>query len=84
MGATVGPSGTRLAQAHLRHVLGVAGVAVFPRPLLVAAAARHWLPGGGDASGAWDTELQAGLGAWLVSLAAAWQPPADGRGDQRM
>ena len=50
MGATVGPWGTRVAQAHLRHVLGVAGVAVFPRPLLVAAAARHWLPCGGDAS----------------------------------
>ncbi len=84
MGATVGPWGTRVAQAHLRHVLGVAGVAVFPRPLLVAAAARHWLPGGGDASGAWDTGLQARLGAWLVSLAGASQPPADGRGDQRM
>lgn len=83
MGATVGPWGTRLAQAHLRHVLGTAGVAVFPRPLLVAMAPRHWLAGEGGPPGSWDADLQARLRAWLEQLADAWHPPAGGR-DQRM
>lgn len=74
MGATVGPWGTRLAQAHLRHVLGVTGVEVIPRPLLVADAERHWQRRDDATAGDWDEDVQARLDAWLAALVSAWRP----------
>ncbi|WP_170185833.1 NADPH-dependent FMN reductase [Pseudoxanthomonas dokdonensis] len=67
MGATVGPWGTRLAQAHLRHVLGVIGMQVVGRPLYLAhAGSRH------DAdSGQWDAPLQAQVAQWSADLLTA-------------
>lgn len=60
MGATVGPWGTRLAQAHLRHVLGVIGMTLVGGPLYLAhAESRH------EASGQqWDEPLQMQLKRW--------------------
>lgn len=66
-GATVGPWGTRLAQAHLRHVLGVVGLRVVGPSLFVAAAASRY-----DAeTGHWDAALQARLQAWMAAVATA-------------
>lgn len=66
-GATVGPWGTRLAQAHLRHVLGVIGLRVVGPSLFVAGAASRW-----DAeAGRWDAALQARLQAWMDATVAA-------------
>lgn len=66
-GATVGPWGTRLAQAHLRHVLGVIGLRVVGPALFVANAASRW-----DAeAGRWDAALEARLQAWMDATVAA-------------
>ncbi|WP_238390213.1 NADPH-dependent FMN reductase [Pseudoxanthomonas daejeonensis] len=66
-GATVGPWGTRLAQAHLRHVLGVIGLRVVGPGLFVAGAASRWEA----ETGRWDDALQVRLQAWLHEVAAA-------------
>lgn len=66
-GATVGPWGTRLAQAHLRHVLGVLGLRVVGPALYVAAAASRYDP----ATDRWDDALHSRLQAWTQDVIAA-------------
>ena len=64
IGATVGPWGTRLAQAHLRHVLHVLGMRIVGAPLYLASASEQ-LDGNGD----WQPQVQAKLRAVLGGLA---------------
>jgi chromate reductase len=66
IGATVGPWGTRLAQAHLRHVLLVLGMRVVGAPLYLANAAGQL-----DANGEWQPQVQAKLRAVIAELAGA-------------
>ena len=61
-GATVGPWGTRLAQAHLRHVVGTMGMRIVGRPLYVAHAERRY-----DADRqTWDADLESRIGSWTM------------------
>ena len=64
IGATVGPWGTRLAQAQLRHVLLVLGMRIVGPPLYLANAAAQL-----DANGEWQPHVQAKLRAVLGGLA---------------
>lgn len=69
-GATVGPWGTRLAQAHLRHVLGVMGLRLVGRPLYVAHAARRY----DIEESKWESELEAQFPLWMDGLIADVAP----------
>jgi chromate reductase len=64
IGATVGTWGTRLAQAHLRHVLLVLGMRVVGAPLYLANASAQL-----DANGQWQPQVQAKLRAVIGDLA---------------
>lgn len=64
VGATVGPWGTRLAQAQLRHVLGLLGMRVFYAPALYLADAPRRI----DASTA---GYEASIGAMLTEVVKA-------------
>jgi chromate reductase len=66
IGATVGPWGTRLAQAHLRHVLLVLGMRVVGAPLYLANASTQL-----DANGEWQPQVEAKLRAVIGELAAS-------------
>lgn len=63
VGATTGPWGTRVAQSHLRHVLGVTGAFVLPDALYLSAAASRFA-----GSGELEAETRRRLGALLVGF----------------